>query len=1044
MKFKLIICIITAAISMQVICAQTIEVSGQVTDETGQPLLGANVIIKGTSKGTVTDFDGNYSIKVGPNDRLTFTYIGFIAKEYSVDGKSVIDVSLLPEAQSLDEVVVIGYGTQKKSNIVGAVSDVSGKDLVSTGITNLSQVIQDRLPGVFTQINTGQPGADDAKITVRGVSSFNGDNSPLILVDGVEAAGGFSQLDPGEISSISVLKDASSTAIYGVRGADGVILITTKRGSIGAPKISVAGGITAKVLTDIPDQLGSYDVLTLGQESIKNSGFYDGLRSQRYIDTFLDPNRDPYAYPDIDWYDALIRDVGWESNARINVSGGTDFVKYFTSFSVNHVGDIVKTEKSNGYYSPEFSYDKYNFRTNLDFNLTKTTTLKTDISGRSELRKTPNTEVAADQFSNVFKFIDQATPYLFPLYYPEEFVASHPDPLAPNQSGIRLAGAGAEVPYQFNAYNALNYSGMRKFRRDVVDIQIGLTQKLDFITKGLLLSGRFNYSTAYEYEKREGWNVSEWLYDTERDQWREQSGQNYNSSDLDFHSTGGENYKSSIRNIYYEAKLDYHRQFGSHNVGFVGVFNRNERRLSATDLPYFGEDWVGRANYDYKQRYIFEVSAGYNGSEKFAPGKRFGFFPAAAIGWNIAKEPLVEKNLPWLDDFKVRYSYGETGNQKNSPRFLYLGGWDQVSSKWGYMRFGLPAANEAPRYGEVKIANPNATWETAYKQNLGFDVALLSNDLTLAVDLYKERREGILLSNPVPSYYHPGFGSLGKVGLPPINQGKSKNQGIEVVSNYSHLTPSGFRYSLGGNFTIADSRIVYRADRALTPDYQKQQGKPIGWISGYQTNGYINNFEQAVNAPAISGGNAPGNYFYSDFNGDGEIEANDNVPMEETNQPFILYAFNTNLSYKGIDLGVRFFGKDGVAYSTNKYYPNFDQHLLEAKTVHLDRWSPENQDAQFPAFSNAGERFYRKRSDANVLSTAYLKLQNVTLGYTLESAYLQRLLRIQRMKFNLSGQNLYTWSDVPFGDPEGGNGLSGGYGAYPLVKRYIFTLNIDF
>lgn len=1036
----------------QTTSAQTLRVTGKVTDgESGQPLIGVNVVIVGTTQGTITDLEGNYSLDVDENDKLNFSFIGYITQEVALNDRSVINISLVADMKQLEEIVVVGYGTQKRENIVGAVSDVSGQELVMTGLTNLSQTIQDRLPGVFTELSSGQPGADDARITIRGVSTFGDEaNAPLILIDGVEAAGGFSQLDPAEVASIAVLKDASSTAIYGVRGANGVILITTRRGFKGAPKISVAAAVTAKALTSVPVQLGSYDVLMLGQEAIKNSGNYDGLRAQWYIDGFLDPDRDQIAYPDIDWYDELLRDVGWESNARVNVSGGTDFVKYFTSFSVNQVGDIVKTNTNDGYYNPEFTHNKYNFRTNLDFNLTKNTVLKTDISGRSELRKTPNTEVASDQFSNVFKYINEATPYLFPLYYTEEFLRAHPDPLAPNEQGIRLASATGETPYQFNAYNALNYSGMRKFRTDVVDIQIGLQQDLSSVIEGLQVSGRFNYSTLFSYGRVESWNRSQWLYDVEFDRWKPQTnGHNYNVSDLDFRGQGGESFRNSSRNIYYEFKIDYNRSFDFHNVGFTGVFNRTERRRGASELPSYSEDWVGRVVYDYNRKYIFEFSAGYNGSEKFAPGKRFGFFPAAAVGWNIARERFVESNLPWLNTLKIRYSYGKTGSQ-SGPRFLYQGGWEELGRHLGYMRFGLPARDEALRWAEVKIANPNATWEIAYKQNLGFDIELLNNDLSFTVDLYKERREGILVRSPQATYYRPGSGAEfnGKRGvtirLPAINQGETKNHGIEMEGRYSRTTSGGFNYSFGGNFTIADSRIVFRADRPLVPDYQKQAGKPIGWISGHQTNGFINNFEEAINAPRVTGGNAPGRYFYADFNGNGEIDANDQLPMRETSQPFIIYGFNTGFSYKGFDFTARFFGKGGVSHPTSNWYPFFNQNLLSAKTVHLDRWTPENQDAEYPAFVNTDDPFFQRRNDQNVRSTAYLKLQSITIGYTLQSAFLKESLGLGSMNFNLSGQNLYSWSDIPFGDPEGGNSVSGTYGNYPLVKRFILGLNVNF
>lgn len=1052
MKYKLTLCLVFFIFLGQISWSQTIEVQGKVIDETGESIIGANVttMINSKKSGVTTDFDGNYKIKADPKGKLEFSYIGFPSQTISINGKSIINVTLKENAAILGEVIVMGYSSTKKSNIIGAVSSVKGEDLRNLGVTNISQAIQDRLPGVVATLPSGQPGADDAAITIRGASSFKGDNSPLILIDGIQATGGFSQLDPSEIASINVLKDASSTAVYGVRGANGVIIITTRRGSVSPPKINVSAGVTAKSYSGLPDQLGSYDVLMLGQEAAKNSNAYSALRPQRYINGFLDPNRDQIAYPDVDWYDALIKDIGWESNAKINVSGGTEFVKYFSSFSVNKIGDILKTEDfGNGYYNPSFTYDKYNFRTNLDFNLSKGTKFKIDISGRSDQTKAPNTDVGANDNGNLFKFIEEATPYLFPLYYTEDFVLSHPDPLSAYPGGIRLSGANAENPYNTSPYTAFNYSGMRKYKKDVVDVQLGLTQNLDAITKGLKFSGIYSYSSIFEYRKTESWNIPIWLYDPLAKQWRPQSGQSYNdSANPNFHTSNSEVFNSNTKNVYYELKLEYHRKFGRHDVELITDFNRSELTSAISEIPVFREDWVGIFTYNFDERYFLKGSAGYDGSEKFGPGKRFGFFPSAAVGWNIAKEKIVSENLPWLKTFKVRYSYGKSGNDKNAARFLYLGGYDVLDPKFSNHVFGLPASDPASIYAETKIANPNATWETAIKHNLGFDIDLFKGDFTSSLNLYKENRDGIFVGSPVPSYYHPSFGTGmgdGKIVLPEINQGKTKSHGLELEANYSHKIPIGIGYSLGGYVNVNDSRVVYRADKVLTPEYQTEAGKPIGWIKGYQSNGYINNFEQAINAPDISGGNNPGAYFYSDFNGDGKIDSQDSVPLDGTNQPSLIYAFNGGLSYKGFDVSIRFFGKEGVYYQANKQFPNFNTTLLEAKTAHLDRWSPENQNAAFPAFGiSPTSQGYEVRSDKTLVNSSYLKLQSVNLGYNIKSSYLKKVLKIQDMRLNLSGQNLYTWSKLPYGDPEGGNGVAGGTGQYPLLKRFIFGVNIDF
>ncbi|MGS0524350.1 hypothetical protein ACU8V7_03225 [Zobellia nedashkovskayae] len=374
-----------------------------------------------------------------------------------------------------------------------------------------------------------------------------------------------------------------------------------------------------------------------------------------------------------------------------------------------------------------------------------------------------------------------------------------------------------------------------------------------------------------------------------------------------------------------------------------------------------------------------------------------------------------------MNNLKVRYSHGITGSYQNSPRFLFQGGYAPVDSRFGNVRFGLPTGGLSTRYGELKIPNDNAEWETSVKNNLGFDIGLFNNDFTLEVDLFNEERTGILLGLAQPTYFNPSFGNPdvgGATQFPQINIGSTKKQGYEVVGNYSHTTPTGFKYGLGGYMAFVESRITNRpdVDRPGTPEYQRQTGKPIGSIYALNTNGYYNSFEEAINGPLVSGGNAPGRYVYSDFNGDGEITNQDRAVQSETSQPAYTFGFNTALSFKNFDFSARFLGKSGISYLATRYYPNFNQYLFEAKEYHLDRWSPENTDARFPAYTNiSSQQFYEQPSDRSVQNSAYLKLQTVTLGYNVQSDYLKRLLRIQNLRFNFSGQNLYSWSKLPGG-----------------------------
>lgn len=1058
-KYLLITCF-TIFLSGQLL-AQNVVISGEVKDERNDPLPGVNVIIDGSGSGTITDLDGKYQLEVPKGSKIIYSFIGYEPRTITVGNQSVIDVKLQPNLDQLDEVVVIGYGVQKRTNVVGAVADVSGQLLQETGVNNVAEALQGTLPGLFTEVNSGVPGGEDIKINIRGISTWaDGGNEPLILVDGVEATGGFSQINAGEIESITVLKDASSTAVYGVRGANGVILVTTRRGQFGKPTISFSGGITAKSAVRPPEQLGSYDVLTLGQSAIKNAGNYASVRDDSFIEEFRNPNRNPYLYPDIDWYDELVRDVGWENNARINVSGGTDFVKYFTSLSYNHVGDIMKIDNVTDNYDPRFFFNKYGFRSNLDFSVTKSTKLKVDISGRSETQNAPNAAIARNSFDNVFKFINTSTPYLYPLYYPKEFLDEFPDERDPRPDDIRLSDGGLFLPSQPNAYNHLNNLGIKRFQRDVADITIVLDQDLGFLTKGLSFSSRVNYSTAFRYQRTMKVPQNFWYFNPETKEWEATDRDaNYNTSALGFHPKGGELFNTSSRTFYYDARLLYNRTFDDHSVNFTGVFNRREKRSindkKIEQFPVFQEDWVGRLVYNFKEKYFVEASAGYNGTDKFGPGYKFGFFPAGAVGWDIAKEGFVKTAVPWVNQFKIRYSYGITGSSGDpaNDRGLYVEGYDEFDLEFGSAIFGLNGSGLSPRIGLAQIANTNASWETSIKQNLGWDVKLFDQNLSLTLDIFRERREDIFIRPVLASFYNPSFGSLGgagKVTPPPFNGGSTKTQGVEFSTNYSWKLTNDLTLNLSANLGSAETRVVVREDRPFAPEYQKAAGKPLGWLQGFQTNGYLNNFEEAINSPEIQRGNQPGNYQYSDFNGNGQIDENDRIPFEGTAQPAISYGFNIGVNYKGLSVNARFYGKEGVVYSISGlyWYPNFTGDLLEAKTFHTDTWSPDNKDAKYPAFSNEAGAFYVKNSDRNIQSADFLKLQNLSVRYFMESDFIKRTLRISSMSFYLNGNNLFVWTKLPFGDPEGGNGVGGGdggsFGNYPLVKRFTAGIDINF
>ncbi|MEI7423897.1 MAG: TonB-dependent receptor [Prolixibacteraceae bacterium] len=1022
--------------------------TGTVKDNKGLPLPGVTVMVKGTTTGLITDTEGNFRLLV-PSDAvvLIFSFVGMKSQEIQIAGKTTFHVVLAEETVEVNDVIVVGYAKQKRDVVVGAISDVQGRKLREMAVPNLSRALQELMPGVIGSVSSGQPGADDGSLTIRGVSTFTGSNSPLILVDGIEDAGGFSRIGPNEVSSISVLKDASATAIYGVRGANGVILITTRRGEVSKPTITVSGYTTLKMVTSNPPSLNGLDALILQGEASKNAGQFGQVRSEAVMDMYRNPNRDPILYPDVNWYDLMVKKVGWENNAQINVTGGTDFVKYFSSLSYSHQGDMFKTDTQNGFYDPSFWYDKINFRTNLDFNITKSTFLSTDISGRTDQTNESNAPNTGADFYNLYKDIVYSSPVLFPAYYPASFITEHPDPLDPNATGIRLPDMSNMVPVQRNPYYDLNYTGFNRTKADVVNLNLALHQNLDFFTRGLNFDVKYAYSTSISYKKSYANAVYNYMFDKATNTWSIVSGQNYNQTSAGFHPTSGEDFSTSIKTKYYEAKFTYDRTFKNHNLGVLGVFSRKETEANIIDFPSYKEDWVGRITYNFATKYLFEVNAGYNGSEKFAPGKRFGFFPSAAAGWNLAKEDFFKSFLPKVNQLKFRYTIGKSGSE-NGNRFMYEGGWGSYGTSYSNLTgFGIPSSGAVQSWGEVKIANNDATWEKAYKQNLGIDLVAFASNLTFSLELYKERREDIFVTPLMASYFFASPSRAGQSGsalsLPLINLGKTKSRGLEMVVSFKHELKNGLLFNIGGDLTMVDNRIVARSDAPLTPEYQKDAGKPIGWSSGYQTNGFFNDFEEAINAPNVTGGNMPGSYRYADFSGNGSIDIKDMVPFKKTAQPDFTCGLNFGASFKGFALSGRLFGKEGTYYgATYQYwYPNLDNGKPQGLTVQLDHWTPENKNAAYPSFSSITQPFYTNRNDRNFVDCSFLRLQSLTLNYLLTTAAVKKILHMTSARLYVTGNNLFTWSKVPFGDPEGGNAFTFNY---PLVRRITFGIDMNF
>jgi len=1028
--------------------AQTQTVSGTVYDDAGFPLGGASVIVKGSQEtqlvGTVADMDGNYSLTVDAGDVLVFSFLGFENQEIPVNGREEINVTLQTSAAMLDDVVVVGYGIQKKASVVGSISQVKGEDLLEVGSpSNISQAIQGLMPGVISMSETGKPGADQANILIRGKASWQ-ETDPLVLVDGIERD--MNDVDPNEIENISVLKDASATAVYGVKGANGVILITTKRGKETAPEINFSSNFGFKLPSAQPEFSDYPTAMEMRNESLINDQRYSELIPQSVIDEWrgnLD-QAGPYNdyFPNVNWWDQMVDDAGYQQQYNINVRGGTKFVKYFASLGYLNDGDIFKTRK-NDLYDPSFYYERYNWRSNFDFDVTETTRLSANVSGSLAYRNQTGYRINSGDVSEdgwgqeqFFKQLYVAGQNEFPVKWSDGEWGVSPD-------------GGGNVLMDFEM-------GQRRYRYYKGFLDFKLDQKLDFLTKGLSFNGKLSYNSRTKYSSRiqryQGGNFGtdypvrysrQWDYTNpnpdgtypliSETRWPDANSQNPPPTA----SYDNMMNKGFTKSFYYELALNYSRSFNNHNISALALWNRREdeglKNKSNTyiKIPSRREDWVSRFTYNWKERYLMEFNGAYNGSERFAPGKRFGFFPSLSIGWRISEEPLIDDRLSFfIENLKVRYSYGQSGYD-NVPgnRFAYI----QTYNTAGNVVFGYDnSVPFGPRYVEGDAANPNATWETATKQNLGVEMNLWSK-LNITMDVFKEHRTGILMDVWSPLW-------LG-VAEPSGNVGETKNQGAEFELEWRDKIGSKFNYWLKGNISLNENRIIYRNDGANVEPHLREAGKPIDWESRYLVHDYYQDIDDVFNY-AVPGdrdlqqGIIPGDFMFVDYNGDGIIDKNDQVVMEDVTHPLRTYALSFGFRYSNLSMNARLYGVSDISRNAADVILydlwSAEKGVIKAGPEVLGRWTPENADDAIKPVLHASSSYgdYSKRSSSYAYRNhSYIRLKTVEINYTFQDI---GVLGMTRLQLYANGNNLWTLTDLDKRmDPE-----TKGAGVYPMVKRY--------
>lgn len=1008
--------------------AQTKQVTGFVKDATGETVIGASVVEKGTTNGVITDFDGVFKLTVSENAVLQISYIGYQTQEVKVAGKTTLDITLREDTEMLEEVVVVGYGAQKKESVIGAISQVTSKDLLSTPSANISQAISGKITGVITSQTSGAPGADDAQIYIRGRATFAGDAQPLVLVDGVERS--FSQIAPDDIETISVLKDASATAVYGVRGANGVMLITTKRGKEQKPVVSLTANWQIQSPTRKDTYLDSYQSVMLLEEALAN----DGLPSQFSADDIEMyrrsvagelSGRDAMLYPNVDWYDQVLSNTAPAQRYNVSVTGGTKRMRYYASGEFYDQKSIVKNLSNDQFgntSSPGFR--RYSFRANTDFFLTTDLTFSVNFGTRFEERRGPNTNDSAPNYSEIFYELNHTPGWLFPVSYS-----------IPNGESTRTLYAGTSQ-YQNNIVARLTEAGYYKSTNVVNETNFIVDYKMDWLTEGLSVKGMLSFD--YENLHRNNYTRNFATYEL-NDDTNYESLTAYNKFNTDTELTHGSEF-TSIYKLYMEAQVNYARKFGKHDVTAMALYMQNDYRSKA-DLAKRYQGLVGRVTYAWDDRYLAEFNAGYNGSENFMKGKRFGFFPAFSIGWRLSNEPFMQKYSDWLNNLKIRASYGQVGNdvyQVNGvqQRFLYEQKWSQITNDYYFGTTGQTGIYDAqyPNYG--------VTWERAHKYNVGIEFGFFNGMLTGNVDVFYEKRNDILTTYLTRPEW------VGVV-MAAANLGKTKNQGYEIELKHSNHIGSDFHYTIGFNFSHARNEILSMDEPDIKTDYRKREGHPINQYFGLICDGYVTQAD-------LDSGNLPDSRFssdvkvgdlkYRDMNQDGFIDDRDETFIGYSDIPENMYALNLSANYKNWGFSVMFQGVDHVS----RYYDAEAMFAFinggKVKEHHLERWNPAESEAYNLAHAKYPLLHYNDYGDHNqrqnsyfLKNGAFLRLKNIELSYTLPERWSHKV-GMSDCRLYINANNLVTWDHLDgLTDPE-----SNGSNRFPIMKTVNFGVNIKF
>jgi len=1012
-------------------------ISGTISDNSG-PLPAATIFEKEfTNNGVSTDENGKFKLKLrGQQGIIVVKSIGYLSQEINVSTKTIVNVSLKEDATGLEEVVVLGVGqTTKKITLTGAVSSISGTQIRQSPSASLQNSLAGRLPGFFSQQRSGQPGKDGADFQIRGISTYSGGTTPLIIVDDVEVTSDqISLIDQNEVENVTILKDASTTAVYGVRGANGVIIITTRRGASGKPTLNFKNETGLQTPTQRPVINDGYTTLNLLRERLAGlytnpltsyADYFSGDNLQHYL-----TNDDPYNHPNINWWDEVMKKVSIQNRINFDISGGNNTVKYFVNLGYLYQGGLFKDFSEDQGYNSNYLYNRYNFRSNIDITPNKSLKIKIDLSGRFGVTNEPN-DKPWNNGGTTFQYLwnGELSSFLYPIYWPNGLIASSSSSLT-----------------KPNPVANLMYSGYNRSYGNNISAVTSANQQLDFITPGLSANVLLAFSTDYSFSSNLTRNSNEILAYT-----YDPATQRYNPVTANLYRMGALTRSSSStltkKNLNIRAGLNYNRDFGKHNIGGLALINRTTSTVlpvgaSTVTLldPYNIQGFTGKINYAYNQKYLLDLTAAYNGSDRFESTKRYKWFPAVSVGWNLGEESFVKDNLKFIDFFKIRAAYGITGNDNiGTTTFAYQKTYTTGAS-------GAIFGETPQSYSgiiEPTLGNTNITWMTTEDFNAGIDMKLFNNKLSVTVDYFRKLTKDILTT---PGLIPSSFGGA----LPPYNLGRVQNRGYELDLTYRDKIGDNIEFFVNSNLTFAKNKVLYRDEPAYLYDGLALTGKPVSAVFQYTYDGFYQSLADLYTAPRLAASTPLsslqlGSVKYKDLTGDGIINANDKQYIGNNN-PNYTGGLSFGFSYKGFDISTLFQGSFDYIINMNRGAFAYARADRVSVPWNLNRWTPVNaENATFPELSGSAQNGFD--GSGSYWSTFwfvkgdYIRWKNFELGYRFPSSFSKKL-HVNNIRVYANGYNMgIVYTKLPTSvDPE--SALTSSAGEYP--QQRVFNFGVQF